>query len=177
MRAVTVRTHISAPREQVFDLVADMGARPAWCDHFQKDLRVTRPVTYGQGAAARWRSDKGYVETAIVEVDRPRRIVEQLRTGRNNRVSGQVEYAFEPASRGVTRVEITIWTEPVRRIDRFKEMGWHGWFTRKYRKALERLRRNFEEGAPADLPRATVAGWEPWRAPRFGGHLREPGAG
>lgn len=177
MRPVTVRTHISAPREQIFDLVADIGARPAWCGHYQKDFRVTRPATYGQGAAARWRSRKGWVETSIVEVDRPRRIVESLRTGRNNRVPGQAEYVFEPATQGVTRVELTIWTVPERRADALAEIGWHGWLKRNAARSLERLRRHFEEDPEQELPRATVAGWEQWRAPRFGGHLREPGAG
>lgn len=177
MRPVKLHVHISAPREEIFDVVADMGLRPAWCDHFQKSFRLNRPVTYGQGSAARWGSSKGFIETAIVEVDRPRRIAEEIRTGRNNRVEGGIEYVFEPATRGVTRVEVTIWTAPERRIDALKEIGWHGWFTRKMKRALDRLRRIFEEGPETELPRATVAGWEYWRAPRYGGHLREPGAG
>jgi uncharacterized protein YndB with AHSA1/START domain len=182
MRPVTVRTHISAPREEVFDLVADMATRVAWNDHFQDEFRLTRPVTYGQGSAARWSAEApfnhGYVENAIVEFDRPRRIFEQLRMGRNNRVPGWAEYIFEPASRGVTRVELTVWTEPKVRIDSLKEsFGQRGWTKRKLSTALDRLRKIFEEPPKGPLRRASVAGYEPWTAPRFGGHVRERGAG
>ena len=50
--SVTVRTHISAPREQVYALIADVAARPAWCDHFQKDFRLVTPRSEGVGAGA-----------------------------------------------------------------------------------------------------------------------------
>src|SRR5919199_703458 len=90
MREVMVDVHISAPREDVFDFVADLGGRPAWTDHYLKDYRLARPNPYGLGAAARFllRAPfaKEYVELAIVECDRPRRIVEEAHVGRRGRL-------------------------------------------------------------------------------------------
>src|SRR5919109_1513107 len=86
MRQVSVDVHISAPREDVFDFVADLGGRPAWTDHYLEDYRLARANPYGLGAAARFQLRaplaKEYVELAIVEFDRPRRIVEEARVGR-----------------------------------------------------------------------------------------------
>jgi hypothetical protein len=44
----------------------------------------------------------------------------------------------------------------------------HRWMNRQSKTALERLRLIFEEGAHEPLARATVAGFEPLKAPRFG---------
>jgi hypothetical protein len=40
---------------------------------------------------------------------------------------------------------------------------------RKTRVALDRLRTIFEEGSEKPLPRASIAGYEPSKAARFGG--------
>ena len=80
MLPVRVQTFISAPREQIFDLLADMAARPSWTDHYMKDFRLENPRSFGVGAAARYRLDAPFyrlwVEAEIVEADRPRRVVE-----------------------------------------------------------------------------------------------------
>ena len=51
---------------------------------------------------------------------------------------------------------------------RSKELGAAGWVKRQTRKQLERLRMIFEEPASAPLRRATIAGYDPAKAPRFG---------
>jgi hypothetical protein len=62
-----------------------------------------------------------------------------------------------------------MWSEPGIRWDGFKEsLGAHRWLERQSRKALRRLRTVFEEQRDRPLERATVAGYEPLKAARFG---------
>ena len=70
---------------------------------------------------------------------------------------------------GGTRVELTTYGEPATAVDRFKQLGAAGWMRRQTKKALERLRMIFEEPPKEELKRATIAGYEPAKAPRFGG--------
>jgi uncharacterized protein YndB with AHSA1/START domain len=175
MRPVRAAITISAPREDVFDFVGDLAYRVSWCDHYLKDFRLTRPRSSGAGAAARFRISPrmaaSWAETAIVEADRPRRIVEQGRMGRLGRVPLWTVWDFVPVGGGGTRVELEIWTEPSTRTDEFKEMfGARSWFKGNVKVALARLRMVFEEERDAPLARATIAGWEQERAPRFGAH-------
>ncbi|HKF80840.1 MAG TPA: SRPBCC family protein [Thermoleophilaceae bacterium] len=172
MRQVTVDVHISAPREDVFDFVADLGGRPAWTDHYLKDYRLARPNPVGLGAAARFllRAPlaKEYVELAIVEYERPRRIVEEARVGRRGRNRSVAVYEFEQEAAGLTHVELTTYSEPATLVDRFRQIGAAGWIRRRTKMALERLRLVFEEPPERPLARASVGGYEPLKAPRFG---------
>jgi uncharacterized protein YndB with AHSA1/START domain len=172
MREVTVSTVISAPREEVFDFVCDLAARPAYTDHYLQDYRLARVNAVGKGAAARFRLNaplaKEYAELEITEVDRPRRIVEELRVGRRGRNRSLAVYDFTPEGGGVTRVELTTYSEPATIVDRLKELGAAGWVRRQTKKSLERLRMVFEEPPKEPLKRATIAGYDPAKAPRFG---------
>ena len=165
---------ISAPREEVYDLIADLGSRPAWCGHYQRDYHLTSPRTSGKGAGARFkvkaRMNKTYVDVTIVEAARPRRIREELRLWRLGRTRGYAEYVLEPVGRGATRVDLSLWTEPATRLDAFKEsLGGRRWLRRKVKKSLNRLRLIFEdERRTKPLERATIAGYEPAKSPRFG---------
>lgn len=185
MRQVTVSTVISAPREQVFDFVCDLAGRPAYTDHFMGDYRLARANPVGSGAAARFQLlgplAKEYAELTIAEVDRPRRIVEEIRYGRRGRNRSLALYEFTPEAGGTTRVELTTFSEPATPIDRVRELGAAGWMRRQTRTALERLRMIFEEPPRGELKRATIAGYEPAKAPRFGAPAgtdpsRAPGA-
>jgi uncharacterized protein YndB with AHSA1/START domain len=172
MREVTVSTVISAPREGVFDFVCDLAGRPAYTDHYIHDYRLARVNPVGAGAAARFRIRaplaKEYAELEIKEVDRPRRILEELRVGRRGRNRSLAVYEFMPEAGGVTRVELTTYSEPATVVDRLKEIGAAGWLRRQTKKSLERLRMIFEEPPKDPLKRATIAGYEPAKAPRFG---------
>jgi uncharacterized protein YndB with AHSA1/START domain len=185
VRQVTVSTVISAPREQVFDFVCDLAGRPAYTDHYMRDYRLARVNPVGEGAAARFQLRapfaKEYAELEITEVDRPRQIVEEVAVGRRGRNRSVAVYEFTPEGGGVTRVELTTYSEPATPIDRLKELGAAGWMRRQTRKSLERLRMIFEEPPEGELKRATIAGYEPAKAPRFGGHAgmdpsRAPGS-
>jgi uncharacterized protein YndB with AHSA1/START domain len=173
MRPIRAHVTISAPREQVYDVVADLAARVAWCDHYQRDFRLTRPHSSGPGAAARFQVkapfDRTWVEVSIAEAARPRVIRERLRLNRLGRTPGWVEYVFEPLGAGATRVEMVVWTEPATRLDAFKEsLGARSWLRRQVKKSLSRLRTVLEERPDAPLARATIAGYEPAKAARFG---------
>jgi uncharacterized protein YndB with AHSA1/START domain len=172
MREVTVSAVITAPREEVFDFVCDLAGRPAYTDHYMHDYRLARVNPVGMGAAARFRLRaplaKEFAELEIREVDRPRRIVEELRVGRRGRNRSLAVYDFISQSGGVTRVELTTYSEPATVLDRLKEIGAAGWVRRQTKKSLERLRMIFEEPPKDPLKRATIAGYEAAKASRFG---------
>jgi uncharacterized protein YndB with AHSA1/START domain len=174
VRQVTVDIHISAPREDVFDFVADLAGRPAYTDHYLHDYRLARVNPVGLGAAARFRLKapmaKEYAELQIKEADRPRRIVEEIRFGRRGRNRSVAVYEFSREAPGLTRVELTTYSEPATPVDRLKEIGAAWWIRRRTKTALERLRMIFEQPPTEPLRRATIAGYESAKAARFGAH-------
>jgi uncharacterized protein YndB with AHSA1/START domain len=178
MRQVTVHAVISAPREEIFDFVADLSLRPAYCDHFLEQYRLARPNPRGRGAAARFRLDgpfaKEWAEIEIKLCERPRRIVEEGRVGRLGRSRLVAIYDFVAESGGATRVELTTYSEPKTVVDRLKQTGASVFIRRRTKKALERLRKIFEERPAGELARATIAGYDPIKAPRFGDHAPPP---
>jgi uncharacterized protein YndB with AHSA1/START domain len=174
MREVSVSAIISAPREEVFDFVADLAARPAFTEHFMHDYRLARVQPVGVGAAARFKLDaplaNEYAELTITRADRPRQIIEEIRYGRRGRNRSVAVYDFSRESGNVTRVELTTFSEPATVVDRLKEIGAAGWIRRKTNRALDRLRMVFEEPDRVELKRATIAGYEPDKAARFGAY-------
>jgi uncharacterized protein YndB with AHSA1/START domain len=171
---VTLTTYISAPREQVFDLVADISRRPSWTDHFQAEFHLTRTTRFDEkGAGARYRTDPPfarelYSDLAIAEIDRPRRIVEDGVQGRLNKSRVQLVWDFSPEGHSNTRVSLEMHTAPWNRLARLSEIGAHGYYKRQWHTALERLRKIFEEPPKGELARASVAAYEPLKAPRYG---------
>jgi uncharacterized protein YndB with AHSA1/START domain len=169
VREVTVHTTISAPREEVFDFVQDLAARPAITDHYLKDYRLARAMPVGKGAAARFKLRDQWAELAIREASRPHRIIEDLRWGRLGRNRAVAVWEFVKTGAGTARVELTTYSEPKTIVDRIHEIGAAGYIRRKTKHSLERLRRVFEEDSGEPLARATIAGYEPLKAARFGG--------
>ena len=174
MREVSVSTIISAPREEVFDFVADLAARPAITGHFMDDYRLARVQPVGVGASARFKLDaplaNEYAELTITKADRPRQIIEEIRYGRRGRNRSVAVYDFSRESANVTRVELSTFSEAATVVDRLKEIGAAGWIKRKTNRALDRLRMVFEEPKRVELKRATIAGYEPEKAARFGAY-------
>lgn len=169
MRQVTVSTSISAPREDVFDFVVDLAARPAYTDHYLEDFRLARVNAVGLGAAARFKVRGQWAELTVREADRPRRIVEEIKVGRLGRNRSLALYELSAEGGGLTRVELTTYSEPATIWDRLTEIGAAGWMRRNTKMALERLRMIFEEPPEEPLARASIAGFEPSKSPRFGG--------
>src|SRR3954447_21084490 len=141
MIPVSVHAFISAPREDLYDFIVDLGARPAWCDHFMEDFRLAHPQAVGPGAGARFLLDapgyKHYVETTIVDAERPLTITERLHGGRNGRSRGQIQWELTREGRGVTRVAGTFEWDPGTPHEAFKEkFGGRRWTRRQLRSAL-----------------------------------------
>jgi uncharacterized protein YndB with AHSA1/START domain len=171
---VQLETFISAPRDDVFALVADMAGRVAWTDHFQSEYHLAHPRSFGAGAAARYRTDapfrkQVFSEMTVREFDRPRRIVERGKQGRLNRSLVQITWDFFQDGPHLTRVTVEMKTEPWLRFEAIAEsLGSHRYFNRQWGIALERLRMIFEERPEGELARATIAAYEPLKAARYG---------
>jgi uncharacterized protein YndB with AHSA1/START domain len=173
MVPVTVHAHISAPRSDVYALIADVAARPTWSDHFAKDYRLVTPRSVGPGAGGRFRLDgpggTRYVEFSIIDARPPGLVVDEGRTGRLGRTRWTAEYELTEPAQGLTRVDLTISTEPENPIERLREaVGFRRFVRRRSSQALDRLRRMLEEGGDESAGRATIAGYEPRKAARFG---------
>jgi uncharacterized protein YndB with AHSA1/START domain len=162
MDPVTVSTIISAPREQVFDYLQDIANHSEFTDHFIVDWHLTRIDSVGRGAGARFRVKApgnrfSWGDTTFIEVQRPHRIVEAGRTGKNNRIRTLGVYDLAPAASGTTRVRFTLQTMPATLSDRLMEsLGARGWLKRKNGRAMRRLRSIIERGEDRGS-RVTVA--------------------
>jgi uncharacterized membrane protein len=154
---------IDRPREEVFEYLADIANHAEFCDHFMVDWRLTREDTYGVGAGVRWKMTAPlnrfpWGDTTLVELERPRRIVEVGRAGKFNRIRTLGVYELERAAGDSTRVRFTFETEPKLASDRFLErLGGRAWTRRKLKKAMRRLRDILEEDR-ARGTRPTLAG-------------------
>jgi uncharacterized protein YndB with AHSA1/START domain len=143
---------IARPREEVFEYLADIANHAEFTDHFMVDWRLTREDCYGLGAGARFRLEAPlnrfpWGETTVIELERPRRIVEAGRTGKFNRIRTLGVYELEPGAGGTTRVRFTFQTEPKTATDRLLEsLGVRWWTKRKLRRSMRRLREILEEG-------------------------------
>jgi len=143
---------VAAPREQVFDYLQDLANHPEFTDHYLVDWHLTRIDSVGLGAGARFRVKApgnrfSWGDVTFAEVERPHRIVEIGRTGKNNRIRTLGVYDLAPASASTTRVRFTIETAPATLADRLMEgMGARGWLRRKNNRAMRRLRSIIEDG-------------------------------
>jgi polyketide cyclase/dehydrase/lipid transport protein len=172
VRPIESRITISAPRDQVYEFIADIANRVAWMDHFLKDFRLTRVRAHGVGAGASFKVDSPLfplrAEYQVIEAEAPRWLVERGRIGRLGRTRGFTEWELTEAY-GSTEVTVTVWTEPGIRWDGFKEsLGARPWLKRQLGGSLRRLRKIFEEQPDRPLARAGVAGYEPLKAARYG---------
>jgi uncharacterized protein YndB with AHSA1/START domain len=162
MGPIRAETEIDAPRERVFELLADLAARPSFTDHFLTDFHLTRLDSHGVGAGARFRVRAPlrsiWMDTAIVEIDEPHRIVEHGQGGRVNRIPTTTVWELTPGPGSLTSVSVSHWTEPTR-FDRALELATAAsvWQERGWREALRRLRDNLESDAP-EGERIAVAG-------------------
>ena len=163
MDPITARVTIDRPREEVFEYLADIANHAEFTDHFMVDWRLTREDTYGTGAGARYRVKAPlnrfpWADATLIEVERPRRIVEAGRTGKYNRIRTLGVYELEQAPGNSTRVTFTLDTEPKTLSDKIMEgMGARGWMKRKLNKAMRRLRSILEEDYGRGT-RPTIAG-------------------
>lgn len=150
MRPVSARITIDAPRDEVFDLLMDLSVRPAFMDHLAERYQLLREQPVGVGAGARFRVDPvgGWLDSVIVEAERPHRLVERGRGGRLNRVPNVTEWILtEGPGRSGCEVAVTFSTEPEQLFDRLRDArSSERRLRRGLRRALERLRELAESG-------------------------------
>ena len=117
MDPLTVSTVISAPREAVFDYLQDIANHAEFTDHFLVDWHLTRVDPVGRGAGARFRVKApgnrfSWADVTFAEVERPHRIVEVGRTGKNNRIRTLGVVRARPAAPPHDARAFTLETEP-----------------------------------------------------------------
>ncbi len=163
MGPISAEIEVDAPREQVFAAIADLARRPSFTDHFLGGFHLTRIDSSGVGAGARFRIGSPlrsvWMDTAIVELDPPHKIVERGRGGRGNRIPVTVAWELTEGSGSLTRVRVSHWTAPSNPVDAALEVLARnaGSAQRGWNEALRRLRDQLESGEP--LPAAVgVAG-------------------
>ena len=164
MGPVTAEIEIDVPREQVFEEIADLSRRPSFTDHLLSGYHLTRIEPTGVGAGARFRVGPRlrsiWMDTAIVELESPHRIVERGQGGRLNRIPNRTVWEVLEGPGGLTRLRVSHWTEPSKAIDKAleslsrtaasQERGW--------REALRRLRDRLESDQPASERLALAGG-------------------
>jgi len=163
MGPISAEIEIDAPRERIFAHLVDLAERPSFTDHFLTGFRLTRIDSVGVGAGLRFRVRSPlrsvWMDTSIVEVEEPHRIVERGEGGRVNRIRMHTVWELTGTSGSLTAVRVTHWTESDNPLDRLVEAasGAGFWQTRGWREALRRLRDLVESDAPAG-ERIAVAG-------------------
>jgi uncharacterized protein YndB with AHSA1/START domain len=152
MRPFSSSVTIDAPREQVFDYLADIANHIEFSDHYLKDFRLERLDSSGVGAAASFRIAFGsslWGEIVIAELERPYRIVLEGQTGRIGRVKTRAVYTLTPHGQDMTQLEYEVSSTPGTRTDELRTaLGGRAWLKLQSRKALRRLARVLEEGRP-----------------------------
>jgi len=162
MGPISAEIEIDVPREEAFAKLADLAARPSFTDHFLTDFHLTRIDSEGVGAGARFRVKaplrKVWMDTTIVALEEPFRIVEEGRGGRANRIPNHTVWELTEAAGGLTAVRVSHWTEPGH-LDRGLELLSAGsvFQARGWREAMRRLRDGLESDEPAS-ERIAVAG-------------------
>jgi uncharacterized protein YndB with AHSA1/START domain len=163
MGPISAEVEIDAPRERVFETIGDLAARPSFTDHFLSDFHLTRIDPIGVGAGARFRVQAPlrsiWMDTTIVEQDRPFRILEQGQGGRVNRIPVKTVWELTEGPGSLTTVRVSHWTEPGNQLDRALEVITTAsvWQERSWREALRRLRDRLEADLHDD-DRIAVAG-------------------
>lgn len=164
MGPVSAEIEIDAPREQVFAMIADLALRPSFTDHLLTDFHLTRLESRGIGAGARFRVSlplrSVWMDTAIVELEEPYKIVERGKGGRVNRIPTTLVWELTESAGSLTRIRVSHWTEPSNPFDRavevlaansiFEQRGWN--------EALRRLREQLEGEKATAAPLAVAGG-------------------
>jgi uncharacterized protein YndB with AHSA1/START domain len=166
MGPVSAEVEIDVPRERAFEAIGDLARRPSFTDHFLDGFHLTRIESSGAGAGARFRlrlpPRSIWMDTAIAELEPPRRIVERGRGGRGNRIPVTTVWELLGGSGSLVRVRVSSWTEPSNPLDRALELltGASMRTERNWREALRRLRDQLESER-ASARAVAVAGGNP----------------
>jgi hypothetical protein len=155
---INARTVVDAPRERVYEFVADLANRPSFLDHMFSEFRLERLDSAGVGAAARFRSraplNRIWLETVIEESDAPHVLRERGNGGRQDRIPIRTVWEVLEEAGSLSEVRVSFSTEPSHPLDRLRELIGAGfWYRRRWARAMRRLRDALE----ADRPPAPLA--------------------
>jgi hypothetical protein len=160
MGPISVTGAIDVPREVVFDFVRDLANRPAFTDHFLRDFRLERFESAGVGASARMRIAKArlWMETLIVELDPPYRVMERGKGGRLDRIPILTAWeVVEGPAAATSEITVRFATEPAHPVDRLHELRFgERFYRRRWSTALSRLKDILESGRHPE--RVAIAG-------------------
>jgi len=164
MEPLSLSEMIAAPREDVFEYLADVANHEQFSDHCMVDWHLTREDSYGRGAGARFRVKSrfdrfSYGDITLVELTPPARIVATGRSGRFNRIRTLSSWTLEEDGAARTKVTFETQSTPVLKSDELMEkfLRVRVATTRCHERALERLRSILESGEGRG-ERTTVAG-------------------
>jgi uncharacterized protein YndB with AHSA1/START domain len=111
MKPVTVSVDVPRPPEQVYEFLEVLGNHESFMDHFMVDWELSGPKR-GVGAKANFRvkatAEKDWTDLEVVEVDPPRRTVEEARGGSGGKRHTRGTYRLEPLPDGGTHIEFTL---------------------------------------------------------------------
>jgi uncharacterized protein YndB with AHSA1/START domain len=163
MRPTTTSCTIDVPREQVFEYLLDIANHSEFTDHFLEDFRLERLDSRGVGAAATFKVacplGSVWAEVVMTAVETPHRIGFEGGAGRRHRIKLGASYTLTLHGQTMTRVELTVSSEPATRLDALREsLGGRLWVRRQSQKALRRMRAVLEEGEPAARAVRVAAG-------------------
>ena len=162
MRSFTLSVTIDAPRERVYDYLADIANHVEFSDHYLEDFRLERLQSSGLGAAASFKLAIGsslWGEIVIADLERPYRIVLEGQTGRIGRVKIHAAYTLTPYGNNMTRLDYEISSSAGTRTDELRAaLGGRAWLKLQSRRALRRLAKLLEEGQPTAHAARAAAG-------------------
>lgn len=162
MGPISAEIEIDVPRERVFEAIGDLTVRPSFTDHFLSRFHLTRIESTGVGAGARFKVEAPlrsvWMDTTIVALKEPYRIVERGRGGRANRIPVHTAWELTEGPGSLATVRLSHWTEPGP-LDRGLEIlsAASAWQERGWRRAMQRLRDGLESGS-LEEGRIAVAG-------------------
>jgi len=163
MGPISTEIEVDVSREEAFAVISDLARRPSFTDHFLTDFHLTRLEARGVGAGARFRVAgplrSVWMDTAVVAVEPPFKLVEEGRGGRTNRIRSHTVWEVTAGGGALTRVRVSHWTEPGP-LDRGLELLSAGsfWEARGWRQALHRLRDLLESDQATAAPVAVAGG-------------------
>jgi uncharacterized protein YndB with AHSA1/START domain len=163
VRPIRVTRNVDAPREVVFDYLADVANHAEFTDHYLADFRLGRLESRGVGASYRYRLRfplaRMWGETVVTESDEPHRLALEGQIGRIGRVKTAALFTLTRTDHGLTRVDYELESFPATRMDRLKEaLGLRAWLRGNSEKALRRVARILEQGEPSTHAARVAAG-------------------
>jgi hypothetical protein len=152
---IAASTVIDAPRERVFEFIADLANRRTFLDHMFSEFRLARLDSSGVGAAARFRSEAPlngiWMETVIEGVEAPHVLRERGHGGRLDRIPNSTVWEVLEDAGSLSSVRVSFSTRPSHPLDRLREsFGAAFWYRRQWARAMRRLREALEADRPPE---------------------------